>query len=152
MGIGLLGGAAARMLASIGFRVAGWGRSPRTVDGIKTYHGPEGLAPFLARTEILVCLLPLTRETRHIVDRDALYALPRGAKLINCGRGGTVDEAALLARFDGNRKLLTPRWKTTLPCFFLRFNRSAGKKARRAKAEVHRLRLGGDDDPDTCRR
>jgi len=97
MGIGLLGGAAARMLASIGFRVAGWGRSARTLDGIETYHGPGGLAPFLARTEILVCLLPLTRETRHIVGRDALYALPRGAKLINCGRGGTVDEAALLA-------------------------------------------------------
>jgi len=96
MGIGLLGGGAARMLASIGFRVAGWGRSPRTIEGIETYHGPERLAPFLARTEILVCLLPLTRETRHIVNRDALYALPRGAKLVNCGRGGTVDEAALL--------------------------------------------------------
>jgi glyoxylate/hydroxypyruvate reductase A len=96
MGIGLLGGAAARMLASIGFRVTGWGRSPRIIEGIEIYHGPEGLAPFLARTEILVCLLPLTGETRHIVNRDVLYALPRGAKLINCGRGGTVDEAALL--------------------------------------------------------
>ena len=97
MGIGLLGGAAARMLASIGFPVAGWGRSPRTIDGIETFHGSEGLGAFLARSEILVCLLPLTRDTRHIVDRDVLYRLPRGAKLINCGRGGTVDEAALLA-------------------------------------------------------
>ncbi len=97
MGIGLLGGAAARMLAGIGFPVAGWGRSPRSIDGVETYHGPDGLAPFLARTDILVCLLPLTRETRHIVGRDVLYALPRGAKLVNCGRGGTVDEAALLA-------------------------------------------------------
>jgi glyoxylate/hydroxypyruvate reductase A len=97
MGIGMLGGAAARMLASIGFPVAGWGRSPRSIDGVETYHGPEGLATFLARTEILICLLPLTRETRHIVDRHVLYALPPGAKLINCGRGGTVDEAALLA-------------------------------------------------------
>ena len=97
MGIGLLGGAAARMLAGIGFPVAGWGRSPRAIDGVETYHGADGLAPFLARTEILVCLLPLTGETRHIVGRDVLYRLPRGAKLINCGRGGTVDEAALLA-------------------------------------------------------
>jgi glyoxylate/hydroxypyruvate reductase len=97
MGIGLLGGAAARMLAGIGFPVAGWGRSPRTIDGIETYHGREGLVPFLARTDILVCLLPLTAETRHIVDRDVLYGLPRGAKVVNCGRGGTVDEAALLA-------------------------------------------------------
>jgi glyoxylate/hydroxypyruvate reductase len=97
MGIGLLGGAAARMLSGIGFPVAGWGRSPRTIEGVETFHGPAGLAPFLARTEILVCLLPLTRETRHIVNRDVLYQLPRGAKLINCGRGGTVDETALLA-------------------------------------------------------
>jgi len=96
MGIGLLGGAAARMLAGIGFPVAGWGRSPRTIEGVETYHGAAGLAPFLARTDILVCLLPLTRETRHIVGRDVLYGLPRGAKLINCGRGGTVDETALL--------------------------------------------------------
>jgi glyoxylate/hydroxypyruvate reductase len=96
MGIGLLGGAAVRMLASIGFAVAGWGRSPRTVEGVETFHGAEGLTPFLARTDILVCLLPLTAATRHIVNRDVLYRLPRGAKLINCGRGGTVDEAALL--------------------------------------------------------
>jgi glyoxylate/hydroxypyruvate reductase A len=97
MGVGLLGGAAARMLAGIGFPVAGWGRSHRTIDGVETFHGAAGLAPFLARTEILVVLLPLTRETRHIVDRSMLYQLPRGAKLINCGRGGTVDETALLA-------------------------------------------------------
>ena len=100
MGIGLLGGAAARMLSSIGFKVAGWGRSPRAIDGVETFHGTQGLGPFLARTEILVCLLPLTAETRHIVDRDVLYRLPRGAKLINCGRGGTVDEAALLAALE----------------------------------------------------
>ncbi len=97
MGIGLLGGAAARMLAGIGFPVAGWGGSPRTIDGVETFHGAAGLGAFLARTEILVCLLPLTSETRHIVDREALYRLPRGAKLVNCGRGGTVDEDALLA-------------------------------------------------------
>jgi glyoxylate/hydroxypyruvate reductase len=100
MGIGLLGGAAARMLASIGFPVAGWGRSPRQIDGVETYHGAAGLTPFLARTDILVCLLPLTRETRHLVDRGVLYRLPRGAKLVNCGRGGTVDEAALLAALE----------------------------------------------------
>ena len=100
MGIGLLGGAAARMLSAIGFPVAGWGRSPRTIEGVETYHGAAGLAPFLARSEILVCLLPLTRETRHIVGRDVLYGLPRGAKLVNCGRGGTVDEAALIAALD----------------------------------------------------
>jgi glyoxylate/hydroxypyruvate reductase A len=100
MGIGLLGGAAARMLAGIGFPVAGWGRAPRAIEGVETFHGASGLAPFLARTEILVCLLPLTSETRHIVNRDVLYRLPRGAKLVNCGRGGTVDEAALLTALE----------------------------------------------------
>jgi glyoxylate/hydroxypyruvate reductase len=100
MGIGMLGGAAARMLTSTGFPVAGWGRSPRTINGVETFHGADGLAPFLARTEILVCLLPLTHETRHLVGRDVLYRLPRGAKLVNCGRGGTVDEAALLAALE----------------------------------------------------
>jgi glyoxylate/hydroxypyruvate reductase len=85
------------MLTGIGFPVTGWGRSPRTIDGVETFHGAAGLSTFLARTDILVTLLPLTAETRHIVDRDVLYQLPRGAKLINCGRGGTVDEAALLA-------------------------------------------------------
>jgi glyoxylate/hydroxypyruvate reductase len=96
MGIGLLGGAAARMLSSIGFPIVGWGRSPRTIEGVETFHGAAGLGPFLARVEILVCLLPLTPDTRHLVGRDILYRLPRGAKLVNCGRGGTVDEAALL--------------------------------------------------------
>jgi glyoxylate/hydroxypyruvate reductase A len=100
MGIGLLGGAAAKMLAGIGFSVAGWGRSPRAIEGVETYHGAAGLAPFLARTDILVCLLPLTSETRHVVGRDVLYQLPRGARLVNCGRGGTVDEAALLAALE----------------------------------------------------
>jgi glyoxylate/hydroxypyruvate reductase A len=100
MGIGLLGGAAARMLAGIGFPVAGWGRSPRAIEGIEIYHGAAGLAPFLARSDILVVLLPLTPETRHIVGRDVLYQVPRGAKLVNCGRGGTVDEAALLAALN----------------------------------------------------
>ncbi len=100
MGLGLLGGTAARTLAGLGFNVAGWARSPHTIDGVECFHGAPGLAPFLARTDILVVLLPLTKETRHIVGRDALYCLPRGAKLVNCGRGGTVDEAALLAALE----------------------------------------------------
>lgn len=97
MGLGLLGGAAARMLAGMGFAVVGWARSAHRIDGVECYHGVAGLGEFLARTDILVVLLPLTPETRHIVGRDALYRLPRGAKVINCGRGGTVDEDALLA-------------------------------------------------------
>jgi glyoxylate/hydroxypyruvate reductase A len=96
MGLGLLGGAAARTLAGLGFAVAGWARSPHAIDDVECFHGTGGLGAFLARTDILVVLLPLTGDTRHIVGRDALYRLPRGAKLVNCGRGGTVDETALL--------------------------------------------------------
>jgi len=96
MGLGLLGGTAARTLAGLGFAVAGWARSPHAIDRVECFHGAAGLGAFLARTDILVVLLPLTGDTRHIVGRDVLYRLPRGAKLVNCGRGGTVDEAALL--------------------------------------------------------
>jgi glyoxylate/hydroxypyruvate reductase A len=87
-------------LAGLGFSVRGWARSPHAIDGVECFDGAAGLGDFLAGTDILVVLLPLTRETRHIVGRDALYRLPRGAKVINCGRGGTVDEAALLAALN----------------------------------------------------
>ena len=105
MGIGLLGGAAARMLAGISFPVAGWGRSARTIDGVETYHGRDGLAPFLARTDILVCLLPLTSNTRHILNRDVFAKLNRTSPLgapavINAGRGGLQNEADIIACLD----------------------------------------------------
>jgi glyoxylate/hydroxypyruvate reductase A len=97
MGLGLLGGTAAKTLAGLGFSVRGWARSAHVIDGVECFHGAAGLGDFLSKTDILVVLLPLTRDTRHIVGRDALYRLPRGAKVVNCGRGGTVDEDALLA-------------------------------------------------------
>ncbi len=100
MGMGELGGDAARHLALLGFDVAGWSRSPRQVEGVSSFHGEEGLQAFLARTEILVCLLPLTDATRNIVDADFLAMLPRGATFINAGRGGQVVEHDLLAALD----------------------------------------------------
>jgi len=100
MGLGELGGDAARHLAILGFDVAGWSRSPRTVEGVNNFHGAEGLKDFLARTEILVCLLPLTGATRNMVDTDLLAGLPKGASFINAGRGGQVVEANLLAALD----------------------------------------------------
>lgn len=97
MGLGNLGGLAASELARQGFDVAGWSRTPKSMAGIKTFHGTDQLRAFLARTQILVLMLPLTPETDTIVTRDVLYALPRGAKLINVGRGHLVDEDALVA-------------------------------------------------------
>ena len=103
MGLGAMGGEAARHLLAVGFDVASWTRSPRPMPGVEGFHGAGGLGPFLARTEILVCLLPLTRETQGILDRDLLDRLPRGACLINAGRGGHQVEADILQALDAGQ-------------------------------------------------
>jgi glyoxylate/hydroxypyruvate reductase A len=105
MGLGAIGSEAAHVLARIGFRVAGWGASAKRIDGIEVYHGPDGLDPFLARTEILVCLLPLTEATRAILNRALFRKLKRdgaagGAFLINAGRGGLQVDADILGALD----------------------------------------------------
>jgi glyoxylate/hydroxypyruvate reductase len=105
MGLGTLGANAAKALRHLGFRVSGWSRSPKEIDGIDCFHGKAQLEPFLQRTDILVCLLPLTPDTRHILNR-ALFARlnrnsPMGAPvLINAGRGGLQAEADLLQSLD----------------------------------------------------
>jgi glyoxylate/hydroxypyruvate reductase A len=101
MGLGHIGGQCALTLAALGFDVAGWSRSPKSLPGVETFAGPQGLAPFLARTEILVCLLPLTPETKDILNARTFAALPRGAAIVNAGRGGHLVEADLLAALDG---------------------------------------------------
>ena len=97
MGLGNLGAMAAAELVRQGFKVAGWARTPKNLEGVESFHGKDGLAPFLAKTEILVVMLPLTPETEGIVDARALSMLPRGAKFVNVGRGRLVDEDALIA-------------------------------------------------------
>jgi glyoxylate/hydroxypyruvate reductase A len=105
MGLGVLGQDAARKLKLMGFDVAGWSRSPRSIEGMATFSGEEGLNAFLARTDILVCLLPLTEATRGILDRSLFERLARdgrlgGPILINAGRGGLQVEAAILAALE----------------------------------------------------
>jgi glyoxylate/hydroxypyruvate reductase len=105
MGLGVLGANAAEVLTRIGFRVSGWSRSERRVDGVTCFHGEEGLEAFLRQTDILVCLLPLTADTRHVLNRDVFAKLnrtsPLGAPvLINAGRGGLQNEPELLACLD----------------------------------------------------
>ena len=100
MGLGELGGDAARHLAMLGFDVAGWSRSRRDIEGVTGFHGADGLDDFLARTEILICLLPLTAATTGIINTDLLAKLPRGASFINAGRGGHVIEEDLLQALD----------------------------------------------------
>jgi len=100
MGLGPIGLAAANTLAAAGFQVAGWVRRPRSADGIEIFSGREGLAAFLARSEIVVNLLPLTPETRGILNAETLKALPAGASIVNLGRGEHVVEVDLIAALD----------------------------------------------------
>ena len=95
-----MGGAAAGLLVGAGFDVAGWSRRPKDLPGVQSFHGEEGRAAFLARSEILVCLLPLTPETDGILNRELFDGLPRGAYLINAGRGGHQVEPDILAALE----------------------------------------------------
>ncbi|MET3431318.1 glyoxylate/hydroxypyruvate reductase A [Herbaspirillum seropedicae] len=100
LGLGALGEAAAAALRQARFAVNGWSRSPRAVESVQTFHGPAGLAQMLAQTDILVCLLPLTAETRGLIDAAHLAMLPPQAQLINFARGPIIDDAALKAALD----------------------------------------------------
>jgi glyoxylate/hydroxypyruvate reductase len=105
MGLGVLGANAAEVLTRIGFRASGWSRSERRIEGVQCFHGDAGFDAFLRQTDILVCLLPLTSGTRHILNRDVFAKLnrtsPMGAPvLINAGRGGLQNEADILACLD----------------------------------------------------
>jgi glyoxylate/hydroxypyruvate reductase len=96
LGLGRLGMAAAMTVRGLGFPVAGWSRLAKAIDGIACHCGADGLARLLAVSDILVCLLPLTVETRGILNAENFARLPRGAGLINAGRGGHLVEADLL--------------------------------------------------------
>jgi glyoxylate/hydroxypyruvate reductase len=105
MGLGALGCDAARALARLGFRTAGWSRTPKALPGIETFHGQDGLEGFLRRTEILVCLLPATAATQGILRLELLRKLGRhgaagGAYLINVGRGALQVDADILAALE----------------------------------------------------
>lgn len=101
LGLGALGEAAAGALRQARFPVMGWSRSARSVPGVQTYSGLEGLAQMLAQSDILVCLLPLTAETRGLLDAARLALLPPQAQLINFARGPIIDDAALRQALDG---------------------------------------------------
>lgn len=105
MGLGVLGQHAAKALNVIGFRVNGWSRSPRDVEGVTTFSGQDGFDAFLATTDILVALMPLTAETRGILDMRLFRKLARDGAMgapviINAGRGGLQVEDDILAALD----------------------------------------------------
>jgi glyoxylate/hydroxypyruvate reductase A len=100
MGLGNIGQVAARMLKGLGFAVAGWARTGREVAGVDVYVGPGDLDRFLAQSDIVVGLLPETPQTRGLLDGARLRRLPRGAGIVNVGRGSLIVMSDLIAALD----------------------------------------------------
>src|SRR6266436_4861392 len=103
LGLGLMAKAPALVLQSLGFPVSAWVRSPREEKEIPIFHGPGQLEPFLNQTDIAVCLLPLTRETEGIFCARTFAMMPRGAMLVNVGRGGDVVADDLIGALDSGQ-------------------------------------------------
>src|SRR5215469_6524607 len=103
LGYGMMAKAPALVLKSLGFPVSAWVRSPREKEEVPIFHGSERLEPFLNQTDIAVCLLPLTKETEGIFCARTFEMMPRGAMLINVGRGKHVVEADLIRALDSGQ-------------------------------------------------
>lgn len=103
MGLGALGGHVARELARFGYDVRGWSRQAREIEGVKIHAGLAQQDAFLAELDTLVCLLPLTDETRGILDQRLFDALPRGSTLVHCGRGDHLVEADLVQALESGQ-------------------------------------------------
>lgn len=96
MGLGEIGRAVADHLTAFKFKLRGWSRGEKQITGIDCFAGMAALPDFLSGCDILLCLLPLTAETRGLLNADLFAQLPRGAALINAGRGAQLNEADLL--------------------------------------------------------
>ena len=103
LGMGELGGGAAEALSFLKFDVAGWSRSEKKINGVESFFGDDQLDAFLARSEILVCLLPLTPQTKNILNADLFAKLPKGAGIINAGRGPHLAEDDLIPALDSGQ-------------------------------------------------
>jgi glyoxylate/hydroxypyruvate reductase A len=100
LGLGEIGTVCAERLRDLGFPVTGWSRSRKTVDGVKSYAGAGELDAFLGGCDFLICVLPLTPDTRHVLNAQTFAKLPKGAYVINIARGGHVNEPELIAALD----------------------------------------------------
>jgi glyoxylate/hydroxypyruvate reductase A len=103
LGLGELGAASARALAALNFPVMGWSRTQKDIPGVECHAGEAGLDHVLSRAQIAVLLMPLTPETTNVMNARRLALMPRGAVIINPGRGPLIDDDALLAALDAGR-------------------------------------------------
>ena len=103
LGLGVLGSRVAQALSAFGFPLLGWSRSPKAQDGVQCHHGAAGLNDFLAGSQVLVNLLPLTPETEKLLNRDTLGRLRPGGYLVNVARGAHLVEADLLALLESGQ-------------------------------------------------
>ncbi len=103
LGLGELGRACAQALSHLGFPVSGWSRTKRNVENVTCYHGTEGLKSALRNAEIAVLLLPDTKATENILNAETLAYLPKGARILNPGRGPLIDDQALLDALDSGQ-------------------------------------------------
>ena len=87
----------------LGFNVTGWARTPKEVPGVDCLHGPKGLREAMGRAEIAVLLLPDTASTQNVLNAETLALMPKGAFIINPGRGPLIDDEALLAALDSGQ-------------------------------------------------
>ena len=100
LGLGAIGADVAGKLAALDFRMHGWSQSPKSIAGVTSHHGPDGLSTMLGQCRYLVNVLPLTDSTRGIINAETLAAMPAGSYVINLGRGGHVVDEHLLAALD----------------------------------------------------
>ena len=118
LGFGMMAKSPALVLQSLGFKVHAWVRNPRRESEVPIFHGADQLEPFLRQTDIAVCLLPLTQETEGIFCARTFAMMPRGAMLVNVGRGKHVVEADLIEALDSGQlsyAALDALWPEPLP-------------------------------------
>jgi glyoxylate/hydroxypyruvate reductase len=118
LGYGMMAQAPALVLKSLGFEVSAWVRNPRQTGEVPIFHGQAQLEPFLNQTDIAVCLLPLTRETEGIFCARTFAMMPRGAMLVNVGRGKHVVDKDLISALDSGQlayAALDALWPEPLP-------------------------------------
>ncbi len=118
LGFGMMARAPALVLKSLGFKVSAWVRNPRRADDVPIWYGADQLDPFLQQTDIAVCLLPLTKETEGIFCARTFAMMPRGAMLINVGRGKHVVDEDLIEALDSGQlsyAALDALWPEPLP-------------------------------------